>query len=1570
MRHCVNPNHKEIKDLAKELNLHKAIVATKVAIWQEDNNNFERFPTKEELQSNTKPVLNPESSEINQTSNLTDKEFYGMQNDIDRKFSELNKEESTSLYEKLQDESLSPKLMKQVEDKMITFLNKVGINVKNWENITDSNGNKIDAISKADIAAKLIEVFEGKRDITTLPEEASHVFVALIEGTPLYESMFEKIGRFDIYNSVKQEYGELYNNDETKIRKEAIAKLISAQIVNQEINENPLNQDLWSKVWNKIVTYIQNLLSPIKSREMQPFINSAKQILEGRIDGLAELDKVIEMNKNSVDDMVYYQLSNEEELAKNNSIDLLNKSKQDLVYNIEKSGFINKEGELIRNTIEDNLNREYAKGFKETESDKILAAKKTYIHKLANTMMDNLVNEKSNRKNDVVSQAKNSLLNNSLDIKELTEGKPEFFYIKDEQYNALLDGVLNIYNQIKSNNDRINALTGNTNGKPKIFTEIPLYHAKDDLVDSLDLLVMYPNGAAGLYSFEGEKFSMHQDYKTKESYVDKLTPRKEKRYNSKMFQFKNILREQYGIKHFAESRIVPINIQLNYENKNSKIKPVEGFKLVEIGNKDYLSQIPVAGEKFGVFKGTEDNEETKSVYDKDLDTVLDKMLSRRNFLYNAVKENPRDNIARTNYDNMDELIKRLQLNKEFGYAYNETARMYKLLTRMETEPSTSPNYEYSFFNEFTQFADVMQGFHEAAFKDTKRLTTENKKQLRLLPAMIDSIRKIAEDKIVEKLDADFTTSIKSDIFDTGYIAGIFKQLHDYNGEVYKRLAKLVEANGEQIRLNYNEFYEKMTSSQKDLVAWAKSKGLSEFEAYEKILNPENRNLVSKWDKKYVEELNAARATRNMSWLKENLEFNEEKYNEDKTKFFDYLDRIYPDKKDRLKVKVRKAEFERKHAKEIKGKVNESAYLGASWYFSLKDNPKYYSEDWNYMNNKGNEPLLNFYNNLIDFNKQAKDITGKDIHKNFVPELRQNIIDRVGQVGVLKSFNPKTIFNGLKLAMEAKEYEINDVDLDPVTKEPIPSIPVMYLQPVRELASKSELEGLQKQVEADGFHPGTTTYNDELNKRVRSLEYKKGRKFKSIDLTQSALLFAQTVYNYQVYNDTVDQIKSITHLMKSGEIHSVMTDHFGKPVKVNGEIYRNAGLNTTDLEIWDKFVKMYWYGHTDNKDFTWTWGEKKDANGKVIAEGTKFSVLKTYQLISQVTSLKALGLNIISGVGNVSGLVNNFGITATEGLYFTHDQADKAIKMIMSKDEKTKLILDLFESSGRNVMREKALESSASKLKKVASTKNLMFMLTYPDDFYSNATLLSMMQNYTIDKDGNLRKLNRVKDAKSIMDLAEIKDGKVTIPGITDNKDRFSQFRTKVQTVFTTINGPAAENNKNLMNARLITRILGKFRSWIPGLAKPRFQGFKYDETTEELNIGRFRVFADELFRTQGVAEGFQSFFRMMNEVLLQTPFVARLNRMSGANRSSFDSSKNIYGTSQNEYAAKMTYKRFLANHPEVSEDKVSFEDFQELRAAKLRGMAKELSLILFFFTLAAITKGMLPDKDEIGRAHV
>jgi len=93
---------------------------------------------------------------------------------------------------------------KVLEYRIVSKNNK-GIDYKEVSGtpIYDSEGNEVNAVAKADILAKLIEVVEGKRGIDTLPEEAGHMLVRMLGSEhPLVQTMMKNVDKYQVYQDV------------------------------------------------------------------------------------------------------------------------------------------------------------------------------------------------------------------------------------------------------------------------------------------------------------------------------------------------------------------------------------------------------------------------------------------------------------------------------------------------------------------------------------------------------------------------------------------------------------------------------------------------------------------------------------------------------------------------------------------------------------------------------------------------------------------------------------------------------------------------------------------------------------------------------------------------------------------------------------------------------------------------------------------------------------------------------------------------------------------------------------------------------------------------------------------------------------------------------------------------------------------------------------------------------------------------------------------------------------------------------------------------------------------------
>lgn len=1520
---------------------------------------------------------NPGIYELGFNKKIAELESNFISNDYSRKLAELNKDEAETLHQKFIESDYGfkqNKLLKDVEDKLKAFLESVGIKYESVAIIKDSKGNVINSVAKADIFNKIVQVIEGKRNFSTLPEETAHIFVAMIRGTEMYNSMMDKITRFKIYQDVLDEYKDVHT-EEFEFKEEAIGKLISIQILNQaKLDENALNEDLFTKWWNKVWTIIKDFLGSLKSSDMSPFIQSAKEILEGRIDGLMDLDKVIQMSGPEMHGLVYYEMSSES-INKRNELEkkltLENSDKSTLIYNVKDHSYTVREtGRIVKHSVSDYEYKYYLShnsNIENTEKRKIHAAKSVYVSQLAKEIMNEIISGNKNISNsrlDIIDKVANKLIDNEI-INEFANNKKaknSFFLVEENQFSEIISGMQHIYDQIQSNSKRIKKYTEGAEGEAKIYTGLNLYKEDEDLSTSIDIGVLYPNGSFGFYDLKGIVF--FKDLITDKIELSKI---KENAYQAKMFQMKRLLKDSFGITDFAESRIFPMNIELNYESKYGiSIHPLIGIaKLEMVANQDkeYLQQIPAKDELV-----TED---------APLSEGLKTLIKFRESLEKRLEQDKTNENLISTLQKTDKSIKEIQLNRNAVYIYNEIAAMFRQIKQIEVEPTVSPNYYYEDFNNYLEYAKIFRNVSKKLIDESGStlMTDKNKNKLIAIEAILSKIENIAYQKIIEVLNQNQKINITSDIVETSNIAGVFKRLEWYDAQAFRRMSKLVTINEDNIRRELNDIIVRIGEKQDALISWAKSKGKSEMEAYKVIVNFDKGSLITQFKKEYFDELNKARKEKNIDWLKNNLEVKEE----DKAKYEENLDalerkllRDYPDEFD---SKGNLTEYGQTNEKERKSRImkfkskfdvwdpnfKNAAYLNKfNPYLKIKDNPKYYSEEWKKLIEKGNEPLFEYYKQYTELMSYFNKLVEEPIRKNFIPSYRQKTLDRIGQVGVGAAVN---LMREFAHSLEAVEYDISERKIDPLTGKEIPVIPLMGYHPLKDIVSKEELKQIQDEVSELGFEKNNLNYEIEVKKRVNKLEYEKALQTKSYDLTKSLILFAKSVLTNKFYNDTFDEIKAVQNLIHSDKISTIKTDIVGKPKKIkdSNELFKVVGVSSSDMDAFDSYVKLYWHGlEIQHKDFGIRSKPKVDENGNVISEGKLYSGIKMYKWLSNLTTLKALPLNIPAAFANAIGLWANANILASEGILFTKQQLLDAEKAILNQRDKnhkiSKMASSFFEPNSRDLSLEKANKKSATLLSKWLTVDTLMTIWKKPDDWTDEIVLNAMLKNYGFSENNEIKRLSRLpKGTKSLFELSEIKNDKYYLPGITDNQTNFLTFKKLVRSASEKIKGVASQENKDLIGKNIFTRALMKFRTWIPGLAKARFENLKYDEDTEEFDVGRFRILMDEWLRAGSVHGIFMNFKNLLFEIALNMPIISKLK-----------GDLNIYKKGGiNQHVLKIKYEEFMSK-PENAHlrDKVSMQEFANLRMAKLTGAAKELSIILTLFLLVALTKAALPDDDE------
>lgn len=183
-----------------------------------------------------------------------------------------------------------------LDNKMKDFLSRIGVNFEETAVLKNKFGDNT-ALAIADLTNMTVKVLEGKMNLETLPEEAAHFYIHLLDKTTgLYKSMMVNIVNHPIYSEVKDKYKGLYTTEE-EFRHEAIGQVIAKEIVKQYSAEDRLikQANTW---WNILWNWVKNLFN---KRISDPYSKVAYDILNNKISELL-------LSKSEGSDM--YQLNN------------------------------------------------------------------------------------------------------------------------------------------------------------------------------------------------------------------------------------------------------------------------------------------------------------------------------------------------------------------------------------------------------------------------------------------------------------------------------------------------------------------------------------------------------------------------------------------------------------------------------------------------------------------------------------------------------------------------------------------------------------------------------------------------------------------------------------------------------------------------------------------------------------------------------------------------------------------------------------------------------------------------------------------------------------------------------------------------------------------------------------------------------------------------------------------------------------------------------------------------------------------------------------------------------------
>jgi len=1412
------------------------------------------------------------------------------------------------------------------------WLSKMGIKYENVENITDSQGQPIDAIAKADILHMIVQVAEGKADITTLSEEAAHFLVEMLgEDNPIFKGMMNVITEYPIYAEVVAEYGELYGHDETKLKKEAVGKMIARAIVNKEPVKNISRFRKWfDSAWRWIKKHVLAVKSTEIEEDLSPFSEAADMILGQRVDGLQPLttlkDDPTPIQDNFVEN-VYYQVTEEEKTLRD-TIDE-NLQENNIQRDLEKGGYTTAAGR-VKNRVsglkDEHFKKIFRKANQETKGSNLLAAKGTILHKYFELIGEYVFKgEKVDMK--AVEKRVISELTDKNDIaNEPFIGKDDsFFILTTHQQNELINGLTKVVNGIHERQKKIDP-----NGTVKFFPEIIVYDQFGDIGGTIDLAVLYSNGAVGIYDYKGINFN------PKHRQVKLLA---EDAYNIQIAEYKRILKDRYGVKEFAETRIIPIDMQLHKENEQGYKTLTMGATDINDNHRPYLEHIPVA------------REETD---DKGLNLALRKLFDLYDKLRADLVEDPYNEILGTRASHVKKQIKEIQLNKDVSFIYGEIRNLYQQFADREALPINNPEYLHNDkLGEFREMVTAYEDFGVNAMAEAKRQKNEPlERDLERIAHMTSSLKRRIEHVERENINRESDYDVGATAPAEGFMGRLFKMLYEFNRPVFRKLSDMLHVNSNNVRNQINDVVEVMSIKTDTLKEWANARGKTLQDAFDMIvitnkqddpkLRGQEGGLVKKFSQEFYDDRTTARENQDKKWFIDhtNIEIRQDgklyyigealkEYTDKRQRYHDYIKQAYSGDENR---EFRNEELRRwDNNYNITDNQAIALYNTRNYLLRPKEIAANYSEQYQFMLENGNEALLDYYNTYVKYNQEFAEKTGRNIGDEFVAEISKDLMDMIGETGMS---GLKGIWDNLQRSIEVREFDLQRGSIDPATQKQVQSIPMFYTDKLTGRVSDKDREKIKQEMLADKdvtAVEGSDTWNKEFERREKMQEYSTGSKSKSRDLSRSLVLFAETAYSYEQLKLSESTALALREMMKSSDQETELIDGKGKKF-LNAFTRKTAtmlGVPLSEQQAFEQFINLHWYGQSlQGADKTFTVG------------GKTYSASKAYQNIMKLTSADALGLKPLLAAGNALGIKSNYYMTGWEGKYYTKEDIRNTHKMLLSRDKNYALGVAMFEPYVHNLSFRKANNLSASKTVKLATFENLFILHRVGDEMIDRNITISMMNRWGIDDSGNIERLDnnfKGKDKRSILERMGVKDDKPFIDGLTEKQ--FIRFRKMIQAAAVGVKGNMPEEDRNLIGTTLMGQALMQFRNWMPGLIRKRFKDLQYDNLFEEYDVGRFRVFFGE-FTAKGVLPKLGAFTKLLGEVAMMDIY-----NKKGINM---------------EVTTKF-YNDYMTKNPTST---LTIEEFVELRKAKLQGMAKELQILLGFVLLVAAGKAYIPEDED------
>jgi hypothetical protein len=1291
----------------------------------------------------------------------------------------------------------------EINRQVESFLEKIGVSVHAVRDIRDKDGKKINAIAKADMLNKIVEVVQDRADITTLPEEAAHFFVEMLgENHPLLKEMMGKITGYSLYPEVVNQYknNKSYRNEDgtinfTKVKKEAIGKLIAEHIIKQEYGEETeakLTQAMnW---WNKLLDFLRNLFSKAQVSD-NPFAEVARKI---RNQDTEDLD----INSGLKQAGEFYQLDesldklnqDQEKIKLDNSVDPVSGQKRHIyTYDGEQA-----RGSVTGVYVDPWLKKKFPSD-RRSEKQKLIDLAKAEYGDIIHEEMQNIVRSWTDE---------NGVLKD-------TQG-PHAMLTDEDTYNKL--------------NRYFRELVKNYPPGTIFKAETKVYDKKTKVAGSIDFLAIQPDGTVDMLDWKSQEIGKGQD---------DLKAYKSEMYRIQLENYRKILQLQYGFEKFGKIRAIPIRTEFVYDQKG-----ISKLKQIEIGTvdpsqipdgKDYLLPVTLKSEGTGDEEVDEMLKKLHAIYDKIAATRYgkDELYKKRDEL-GKLNKAIRDLQLRGKMNKLIELGL-LQFNK-----YSEKINSHTLTGKdiMEAEKILQV------FNDSGIFLyDMMQDLHEAAkenkedagamqaYEDMKNKFLSMTARTGKLISDIAKYRDQEAQRLGQENGVDNLLKAEAPI---GPLNGMFAALSKISRKSFETFSKILQYAQHKRDVRFTKAAHELDHHKAAMKEFAVKKGISEEQAWDMMLGEKdgkwNGNFLAKYKSDFYKLRDEAIKKNNLRWMLDNLVFDDVRYKEvekDMEERFHAMQYELDAKKNEEAIQKKLDEWRIYHNVQQGGKINEVALFNPSNHF-LKPKDSWKTDKWQELNKPENKVVKDAYDYFQSLNRKAEDLGMLDkFSPGFFPSMGKTKVDQLVFGNYSDLFNLKRSFADLEVD-SGTQYS---PEVDPTDGSVINRIPVYYTRDM----------GVEKE-------DGTMDYSQ-----------------KSKDLFKVYAIWAAHMANYEAMQSIEDD--ALILLETERHKQSLVKDRFGNVVLENGQpkAINNNDHNAKILEdivhyyLYDKIngkgsdmkLKVAGKEYSALKLFNWTknlWTNVNlglnpvsgtsqfvggTGNAFFMAQKGKFFTKTEWaqgmkQAVSDKKAQAAIDWLNPHLEGNKQHLIDHLSMSKA-GQVLSKDT------MFMIQRKADAMVQNPVAIAMLN--RHMIVEGKIVDINQFVKDK-----YNYNDTYYK----LSKAERKTL-MDKIEKEVTELKDTKSLLKVGVLdKNGKFSVPGLEDEDKTLSEFRNKVKGVYKKMLGNVGHDDINQIRTTMLGMALMQFRNWIPDMMEERFAGLKYDHSLGTFTYGKTRMFFSEV----------------------------------------------------------------------------------------------------------------------------